>query len=238
MGRLELVMTDAAAAAIPHEPVLRPPFPSSSHIVPLDWRNREHRDAAARLTVELLPVSPAAILGHDYLANFHFFHLVRDGLIKCDLYQWDGKIVAFVAYTTQPFTFIQKGLRRHFVALAYRLGKSVLVRPRRLLSILDVMKQGEWRSRTTLDPRLGEMLSLGVQDAYRRIVDPETRSKIAYALLGNALNDLQRAGSPAVLFVVVKGNERALSIYYKLGAIKHDASYCSDTSEILTIPLA
>lgn len=217
--------------------MLRPPFPSSSHIVPLDWRNPVHLDAAARLTVELLPVSPAARLGYDYLAGFHFVYLVRDGLIQCDLYQWDGTIVGFVAYTTQPFTFIQQGMRKHFPALAYRLGKSLLMKPRRLLSILDVMNQGQWRGRTTLDPKLGEMLSLGVQEKYRSIVDPETGSKISYALLGNALNRLKEAKSSAVLFVVAKGNQRALSIYYKLGAVKHDTPYASDASEILTIPL-
>jgi ribosomal protein S18 acetylase RimI-like enzyme len=230
-------MASAMMAAILHNPVLRPPFPSSSCIVPLDWRNRHHRDAAARLTEELLPGSPAAMLGYDYLANFHFFHLVRDELMKCDLYQRDGKIVGFGVYTTQPFTFIRDGLRKHFVALAYRVGKSVLLKPRRLLSIFDVMKQDQWRRRTTLDPKLGEMLSLGVQEAYREVVDPETQSKISYALLGHALNYLKEAGSSAVLFVVVKGNERALAIYYKLGAIKHDASYSSDSSDILTIPL-
>jgi hypothetical protein len=34
-------------------PVLRPPFPSSSSIVPLDWRNPGHRAEAAWLTAGL-----------------------------------------------------------------------------------------------------------------------------------------------------------------------------------------
>jgi hypothetical protein len=219
------------------EPVLRPPFPSSSHIVPLDWRNRDQRDVAARLIAEVLPDSPAAVLGHDYLVNFHLLHLIRDGLMNCDLYEWAGRIVGFVIYTSRPFTFIQDGRRKHPVALAYRLGKSVLRNPRRLMSILNVIKQGEWRRRATLDPTLGEMLSLGVQDTYRSIVDPDTRLRVSYALAGHALNQLKAAGSPSVLIVVLKGNERALSVFYRMGATRLDDSYCSDESALLTIPL-
>src|SRR3989338_4160156 len=87
-------------------------------IRPLDPRSVADVESAARLHSLLLPRSPLSQLGPEFMRHFYYRTLIEDGLVRCDLYNYRGVAVGFIAYTKYPSDFMARGLRRHCFYLA------------------------------------------------------------------------------------------------------------------------
>jgi glycosyltransferase 2 family protein len=130
---------------------------------------RDDRMAAAYLHAALMPASPVVRLGTDFMAEFYYHHLVRDGLIGCRVARVDGHPAGFIAYTARPHDFMLAGLRRHFRALSGVVIGALFERPSRIATVARALgilnlRRDDLAAGPTYD---AEILSLGVLPQYR-----------------------------------------------------------------------
>src|SRR5688500_17900471 len=117
--------------------------------------------------MKLFSAAPAATLGYEFLTKLYYYDLPRDGLILCNLYQYEGIFCGFSVFTHRPKTFIQEGQRRHFFKLVRLVFKSLASNPIRLRAVMNVKKQDRWRRHEPNDPMVGELMTFGVLEQYR-----------------------------------------------------------------------
>jgi ribosomal protein S18 acetylase RimI-like enzyme len=207
------------------------------NVITLDWRNAEHRTAAAQLVLTLFPNGPAGMLGRAFLTEFYFLDLIRDGEMECLLYASQGRYVGFAQYTDNPFGFIRNGVRRHFFKLSVLVGRSVMTNPGRLAAIFNVTKQGSYRATHGADTRIGELLTFGVLESYRQDVDPESGMRLAAHLFRVAMTRLRDRNLAVAQLVTDKDNLRAQAFFKKNGGVVDPAGYCDDKSILLKFDL-
>lgn len=207
------------------------------NVITLDWRNAEHRAAAAQLVLALFPDSPAGVLGRTFLTEFYFLDLIRDGEMECLLYSSEGRYVGFALYTENPFGFIRNGMRRHFIKLGFLVGRSLMTSPGRLAAIFNVTKQGRYRARHGADGRVGELLTFGILASHRQQIDPTSGMRLAAHLFRVAMTRLRDRGLAVAQLVALKDNLPAQAFFKKNGGIVDPAGYCFDDSNLITFDL-
>ena len=207
------------------------------NVITLDWRNAEHRAAAAQLVLTLLPRSPAGVLGRRFLTEFYFLDLIRDGEMECLLYSSQGRYVGFSLYTDNPFGFIRNGVRRHFVKLGVLVGRSLMANPRRLAVIFNVTKQGRYRATHGADTKVGELLSFGILESHRQEVDPGSEMRLPAHLFRVALTRLRDRGLAVAQLVTDKDNLPAQAFFMMNGGTVDPTGYCFDDSILFKFDL-
>ncbi len=187
-------------------------------VVPLEPSSADHTRAAARLHAELLPESLIPRLGDHFMRRFYYSTLVNDGLIRCDLLQDEAGYAAFIAYSSQPYTFMSEGARRHLIRLGLLTGLAVLQSPGRLKTLWEVRTTGSQRRQHVEEQNLGEILSFGVLPSHRDRRDDATGLKVSNYLFERAVLELQREGVTALQMLVHQRNLLALLFYKSYGA--------------------
>lgn len=194
-------------------------------IVSLDGADAELITTAADLHCRLLPGSPVSRLGRFFMTRFYYSTLVRDGLVRCDLFSHEGRYVGFSAYTDVPLTFMERGLKRHTWRLLWVLAISLLAKPSRLGILLGTARLSGKRKIHEDDGRVGECLSLGVLPEYGTVKDERTGLRISHQLFNRVKDYFKGKGFREILLVIDKQNRHALTFYYGYGAVLKPADY-------------
>ena len=206
-------------------------------IVSLDPDKAEDRHDAARLHKSLLGDSPIAHLGNAFMENFYYNKLIRDGLVRCDLYRHEGRTVALSAYTRRPFTFLSEGRRAHFAFLSLVLAGGVVSRPSRLGVIFETLGLERRRGAASEDPQAGELLSFGVEPAFSSYRDEATGKKVPNLLMDRALGYFKNEGFKSVQMIIRKDNLPSLLFFNSYGASVQSADYVGPQCYLLKVAL-
>ena len=171
-----------------------------------------------QLHTELLPRSPVVLLGERFMRDFYYAVLPRELLMFGAVGYVHGVPAGFVVATRDPRDFMRRAVRKHWRGLARTIGSSLVSRkgrPGALLEawrIMSSMKSGNVRDDT------GEILSLGVHEAYRcRKFVQETNIRLPRMLLDVAIRQLRDKGVHVVRAVVDEDNMAARLFYHAQG---------------------
>ena len=191
--------------------------------LPLDPTDDRAVAAIASLHAELLPTSPLARLGVPFLQRFYYRRPVAAGLLTAFVAQDGGTPAGFIACTRAP-DFSARLVREHRVAFALALARALATSPGRARDILRLSRATRVRAPAATpagraaSPPPGELLSLGVREAFRtRDYLRRTRRRISFELLDAALRHLQAAGCDRFAGYVEAANQPTLLMYQGLG---------------------
>lgn len=207
------------------------------NLIKLDPLNPKHVNGATSLTLALFAESPAGKLGEFFLKNFYFSCLPKLGLIDCLLYEVGGKFIGFIVYTALPYTFIKTGTNAHFFRLALTVAYSMLLKPSRILAVLNVKGQDNWRRTAEQDPGLCEMLTFGVLPQFRKQADRETGKRISRRIFESALEDMLNRDKERCLLVVSKENVLVNGFYAKYQTRRLLKDYSNPLQELWVFDL-
>jgi ribosomal protein S18 acetylase RimI-like enzyme len=180
----------------------------------LDPRNAGDVAAVASLHAQYLGRSLLVRLGDRFLRGFYYRLLIEDDLIRCTICRADGRIVGFIAYTKYPNNFIGRGVRQHFVRLAWLMLVSVVQRPCLLREIWEAFVTMRTR-REDVSPDqggVGEGISVATAKEYRNYVVPETGKRLAVQLWESMKHYFEDAGFDR-FFVYVEPSNVASNQY-------------------------
>lgn len=206
-------------------------------IITLDFKNPEHRRAAAFLHKTLMPDSLVSRMGRLFMSEFYYRKLVQDGLIQCDLYCHQDRMVGLSAYTPYPYTFMERGRKRHFFYLALIAVWSVLSNPSRLGVLWEVLRQTHGRGCLVEDGSTGEYLTLGALPDAADLIDAASGLRAPHALLARAVDFFRKRGYHEILLVIKKTNFLAFRFYERYGAVEKRSSHVPASCRLMSLAL-
>jgi ribosomal protein S18 acetylase RimI-like enzyme len=167
----------------------------------------------ARLHAALLPDSPIPLLGPRFMEEFYYLVLPRSGAIRGAVAYVGDEAAGFIVVTDDG-GFMSAALRRHWPRIAWLVGTSVLLAPRRVTYVLEALRL--MRSAAPGESRAGggQILSFGVLPAYRdlRFVR-STGIRIGVDLLNKGMTALRARGVRDVRAAVHRDNLEAQLFY-------------------------
>lgn len=188
-------------------------------LVPFGYRDAD--DLApdlASLHAALLPHSPVALLGHDFMAGFYYRTLPRLRLIFGHVAYVEDRPAGFIAATHDSSGFMQQAMRQSFFELANVMLKSVLRDPRRVAAIWEAVQIMRGLPAADTAELAGELLSFGVLPEYRsREFLLRTRLRLSQDLLNATLKQLRVRGVNLVRVIVDADNLEARMFYLANG---------------------
>ncbi len=194
-------------------------------------------NALVKLHKQLLPESYIPKLGLKFIKDFYYSKLTADGLIHGDLYCYDGKFVGFIFYTKYPKTFMNEGIKKHFLHLFFLIVYSVLLQPGLLKICFSVILESFKRKSDGQNEgsalEEGEILSFGVLDEYGFVEDKETGLRISHLLFKKAVNFFKSNACSRFNLAVIKQNRKARLFYQACGGKIVDSGYTSGSSHRL-----
>ena len=204
----------------------------------LDPRNAADVDGVATLYEEHLGDSPVVLLGPRFLREFYFSRLVKDELMDALVCRVDGKVVAFLSWTSRPEDFIGTGIRRHFVALSWIMLKSVVARPSSLKGIVSAVRIVTKRSgdQPSSHDNAGaiEALSLVVPPKFSKLVLPGGTSRLTVRLVQALGDHARKQGVTKVLYVVQPRNMASSIFFSGMGCEMVKRSYAGEQVYVYT----
>jgi len=99
----------------------------------------------ARLHIELLGFGPLAAFGPRLVREFGYRTPMKSGLMKLAVYEADGDIGGFIAYTADPEALHSNAVGRSWPRLTVLMLASLIESPRRLRDLARAVRI--WRSR-------------------------------------------------------------------------------------------
>jgi len=189
-------------------------------ILYLRWDDKEQVRTVCDLHLKLLPESILSKLGYLFLSRFYYRELVKDHLIDVYLYRRQGEYAGFISCTNQPFTFMRKGLTRNFLRLFVLLAVSVALKPVRLLVLLKyllLIKRDKLMGALEEDygGQMGEFLSLGVLERFRKSVDEVENKTVSNVLMELVSTHFRANKIKYALLRILPTNTRAIKFYHK-----------------------
>lgn len=187
----------------------------------LESFDRQH-PAPARIVAcmhaRLLPTSPAVKLGAGFLESIYYRALVEEGAVFGTVAWVDESPAGFIAVTGDSHHFMKIALRRRFPRIALAGAVALLKQPTRVAAVFEVLRLMRTCESQQLEGAEGEILSMGIEEEYRRPEFVTGRSyNIAIDLLEEELEHLRRLGRNRVRAVVDAGNMVAQLFYRGLG---------------------
>ena len=183
----------------------------------------DHRDLAVigRLHVELLPFGPMAKLGEGFVREVCYRVPMADGLLKLAVFEHEGVILGFVAYTDRSITFHRLALRAHWLYSVAMVISAIAKDPRRLPKLLRVGRVVLSRraEQETLTDPLGEVVCLAVRpEGLTANFARQIGVRISEALVEYARVQLARTGVERMRMIVDADNRPVLMLYSFMGA--------------------
>lgn len=210
---------------------------TTGKIVDLDWKNAIHRRAAANLHAELLPDSFVALMGRLFMEHFYYRDLVREGLIRCDLFFSGGQAVGLSAYTPYPYDFMDRGKRKFFLKLALLTILSLVRKPARLGTVLSVSRLSKKRGLAPRDKKAGEYLSLAVLAFHAGDAEEGTGLRASQALFAKAADFLRSQGCRRMFLVIKKTNFFSVRFHRGCGAVPVEGDFIPEDCLLMAAPL-
>lgn len=215
-----------SAPASPSPPAARPKAPRfpANHPAAIERMNPADRgdvEAVSRLHEQYLPESTVSRMGPQFVRNVYYSRLLADGLYDCLVCRSEGQVVAFLSYADRPTDFMSRGLKSHFLAVAWNVARAVLSSPKRLKDVLLVLRLMAERSPGTEDAALrsgaAEALSMAVLPEFQNVVPAGGKSRIAVRLIEMMAEDLRQRGVRDIAFYVDPANKGANLLYSAMG---------------------
>jgi ribosomal protein S18 acetylase RimI-like enzyme len=172
----------------------------------------------AKLHAQLLPESPIALLGLQFMEKFYYNTLPRDGHISGAVAYVENKPAGFVVVAHNPDGFLAAAFRQSWLRIAWIMRVSVLKSPGILAAVWNAMRIMKNRGHREADSNSGEILSMGVLPEYR---DPKFLRKYRIAISKDLLNQgvaqLEARGKQKARAVVAATNTPVKLFYSSLG---------------------
>ncbi|MGH7712051.1 MAG: hypothetical protein ACREOG_12245, partial [Gemmatimonadaceae bacterium] len=159
--------------------------------------------------------------GPAFVRDVYYSKLLQDGLYDCLVCRSGGRVVAFLSYTDRPLDLMSRGLKRHFFAVAWSVGRTVLVNPKRLRDVLYVMRimgdHDESKGDRALLDGASEALSMAVLPEFQNTVPEGGKSRVAVRLIESMAADLRERKVRDIAFYVDPANRAANLLYSAMG---------------------
>lgn len=182
----------------------------------------QEMDTVADLHIELLGFGPMAGLGRRFVKDACYVNNMLDGQLKVAVYEIDGEIAGFVAYTHQSISFHRTSLRKHWARTVYTLLLSLLERPTRVVALVRALAVlGSRRSENVTvgsDP-MGEVVCIAVRPEFtKREYALHNGARPGDSLVSYAGQNLLALGVDEMRMLVDADNKAVLFLYHQLGA--------------------
>ncbi|MDD5570129.1 MAG: hypothetical protein PHD97_03130 [Bacteroidales bacterium] len=196
---------------------------SNKNIIYLKWDNKEHLKAVSNLHVRLLPESILSKLGYLFLSRFYYTKLTKDNLIEVYLYKQNEEYVGFASCTNKPFTFMKEGMWKYFILIIALLCVAVMSKPSRLISFLKFLlkiKKNKLSKKLQDEygDKMGEYLSCGVLEGFRKSIDPTENDTIPNVLTKHVMAHFKTNNKQKILGKILKSNVRSVRFFQKHSA--------------------
>lgn len=189
---------------------------NNQNIIYLKWDNKEHIKAVSNLHITLLPESILSKLGYLFLSKFYYTKLTKSNLIDVYLYRQNGEYVGFISCTNEPFTFMREGRKKHFITLVALLGVSLISKPNRFLFLLKIKNDPSTDNlQKKFKNNIGQFLSFGVLENYRKNIDPTEGISIPNVLMKLVSGHFKTNNKKCFFLMVLKTNTSAIKLYEK-----------------------
>lgn len=182
-----------------------------------DRNNTVDPTVIAALHSELLPHSPVALLGEDFMMKFYYTVLPKMGLISGLVVYVDDNPAGFISLTKDSAGFMKKAVLKQWPKLASVLLLSLLKKPGRIFSMWEAFTIMIHLPDSAKRENSGELLSLGVLPDYRYIKTGEPGKNLATVLVARAVEILKAEGCREIRVVVDDDNKVAKFFYHGLG---------------------
>lgn len=179
-------------------------------------------DRVADLHIELLGFGPMAGLGRRFVRDACYANNMRDGQLKVAVYEIDGVIGGFVAYTDRSISFHRTSLKKHWLRTAFTLIRSLIEDPRRIVALVRALAVlGSRRTEHGIvgnDP-MGEVVCIAVQKEYLKTeYRLPSGPRPGESLIAYAAHRLAELGVHEMRMLVDADNKAVLFLYRALGA--------------------
>ncbi len=183
--------------------------------------DKDNPAPAADLTalhIELLPRSPLTKLGPRFMERFYYKVFPADDLIFGSIIYIDDAPAGFIAVTNDSNGFMRTMIRRHWFRVAWTIGVSIILSPKRLAPVWEAISIMLTRTPGEAPGPDGEILSLGVLPAYRGAgFQKATGFSLATDLMDYAISRLHEMGTDEMRVIVDSDNKVAQMFYHGLG---------------------
>jgi len=166
-------------------------------------------ERAVQLYAEHMPGSFFLTLGRGFIA-FLLRGLLESAFGLCHVYEADGRVVGFIAATSNKKKLFKEMIGRHFFALAGFALRCVVKEPKAALRLLETAGYGLAAQGPSSTP--AEMLFVSVDPAHRR-------SGVCTALIQAVFNGYRQAGVTQTQVSVLKDNEAVNNLLRGLGFV-------------------
>ena len=195
---------------------------NSQRIIYLKWDNKEHIKAVSNLHIQLLPESILSKLGYLFLAKFYYTKLIKNNLIDVYLYKQEKQYVGFISCTNEPFSFMRDGMKGNLILLLWILGLSIVLKPSRIFILAQFISKNKKdvlmkNLQEEYNHKMGEFLSFGVLENYRKIIDHDEKISISNALMKHVFTHFNANNIQFGLLRILATNQRAIKFYKKHG---------------------
>ncbi len=204
----------------------------------LDPNNAADVDCVASLYEEYLGTSPVVKLGPRFLREFFYSQLVKDDLLGCLVCKVDGKVIAFLSWTTRPTDFIGRGIKRHVVLLSWIMIRTILARP---AIVADLVASTRMASRRAGDsgmppdtPGVIEALSIVVPPAFQKHVPPGGKGRLTTRLVQMLGDHVRAQGVEKVMYVVQPTNTSSCIFFSGMGCDMEKRTYAGNPVYVFT----
>ena len=161
-------------------------------------QEKEAMDDIADLHIELLGFGPMAGLGRRFIRDACYVNNMLDGQLKVAIYEVDGVVAGFVAYTDLSISFHRTSIRKHWFRTSVTLMMSLLEDPRRvgaLARAVSVLLSRRGEADIVGEDPMGEDVCVAVLPEYLK---PEFRlgsgARPGQSLIVYAANQLKNLG--------------------------------------------
>jgi ribosomal protein S18 acetylase RimI-like enzyme len=187
-------------------------------LTPFDAQHVAPVHELADLHAALLPASPIALLGRQFMERVYYQRLPRADLIFGTVAYVAGQPAGFIVATQDPSGFMRTALRQWWPLVVWVVGTSILRTPRLLGTVWEVLRVMAAKREQPRIEAEGELLSLGVLEAYRtpRFIR-ESGLRISADLVESAVIRLQERGVRTVRATVSADNTPTKFFYSGLG---------------------
>jgi len=179
----------------------------------LNTGNIEEVSAAAELNSKLVGYGYLPRLGRFFMTRFYYFKLVKAGIIKCDLCEYQGKFIGYIVYTKFAATVMEEAVKRCWLNFGITLILSLLQNPLRIRTVFELMFQNKARNINIDAKSTGEILSFGVLEEFAGLKNGKTGLRVSAELFEKACAYFKKEKINTVQADVRKNNLKALFFY-------------------------
>mgnify|MGYP001247573535 FL=1 len=203
-------------------------------ITHLDYNNIEHRKAAANLHIKLLENSYLSMLGYDFLVDYYYKLLIKNGIINCLLCVSNNKYIGFVGFTKYPFSFMTSGFKKYFFQFSFFFIKKIFIKPKIIILLIKIVKEAISRKFTKKTTNsLSELLSIGVLSEHSNDKDIVTGLPVSRLLVSNLIKDCKKEGFKDMRVVIKSKNIKSLSVFKSFGGKIVNDKFTEDSVELM-----